>query len=146
MRFKAKKKGMTQIYNKNGKIVPVTVVEVIEEINFEDISENDEIKVTGATRGRGFAGVVKRYAFAGGPKTHGQSDRHRATGSIGGGSTPGRVWMGKKMPGHYGNEIKTITGLSIVKVEKDKKLVVVSGSIPGARKNIITVEVINEGK
>ena len=143
MTFKAKKKEMIQIYNENGKIVPATVIEVVDEVNLDEIPENAGVKVSGNTKGRGFAGAVKRWGFAGGPKTHGQSDRHRAVGSIGAGSTPGRVWKGKKMPGHFGNEVKTITGLSILKIDKEKNLVVISGSVPGARKNIITIE-LNE--
>jgi len=72
-----------------------------------DVFEKDEhVDVVGTSKGRGFAGVVKRYHFNGGPKTHGQSDRQRAPGSIGAGTTPGRVWKGKRMPGRMGNESK----------------------------------------
>ena len=67
-----------------------------------------------------FSGV-RRYGFKGGPKTHGQSDRHRAVGSIGAGSSPGRVWPGTRMPGHYGNE-KTIKGLSIAKIDANNNI------------------------
>lgn len=91
----------------------------------------DVIEVRGISKGRGFAGAVKRYGFHGGPKTHGQSDRHRAVGSIGAGTTPGRVWKGKKMPGHYGVETKTIAGLVVIHVDAENQEIWVSGPVPG---------------
>ncbi|NCN51008.1 MAG: 50S ribosomal protein L3 [Candidatus Pacebacteria bacterium] len=92
----------------------------------------DVVKVQGITKGRGFAGGVKRWGFHGGPKTHGQSDRHRAVGSIGAGTTPGRVWSGKKMPGHYGNVAKTVTGLVVIHIDADSGEVWLSGPVPGS--------------
>lgn len=101
----------------------------------------DVVKVAAATRGRGFAGVVKRWGFAGGPKTHGQSDRHRAPGSIGQGTDPGRVHKGKKMPGHYGNKTKTILNLRVMKVVPEQDELWISGSVPGHRRSPVKVTI-----
>lgn len=91
----------------------------------------DVVQVQGTSKGRGFAGAVKRFGFAGGPATHGQSDRERAVGSIGAGTTPGRVWKGKKMPGQYGVETKTVTGLVVVHIDPTTQEVWLSGPVPG---------------
>lgn len=106
----------------------------------------DLVKVTGTTRGRGFAGVVKRWGFAGGPKTHGQSDRHRAPGSIGAGTTPGRVWKGKKMAGHMGASKLTITNLEVVEVNPDKNIITVKGSVPGTKNGLVIIEKTGKAK
>ena len=100
----------------------------------------DLLKVTGITKGRGFAGGVKRWGFAGGPKTHGQSDRHRAIGSIGQTTTPGRVFKGKKMPGHMGVSKLTVTNLEVVEVDEATNSLLVKGSIPGARGGFLILE------
>lgn len=96
------------------------------------LAVGDIVKVQGTSKGRGFAGAVKRYGFAGGPATHGQSDRERAVGSIGAGTTPGRVWRGKKMPGHYGVDAKTVTGLVIVHIDPATQEIWLSGPVPGS--------------
>ena len=145
MKFKATKREMTQIFKDTGKVIPVTVVDVVDDIEFEKIQENTKVNISGKTIGRGFAGAIKRYGFSGGPKTHGQSDRHRAVGSVGAGTSPGRVFKGKRLPGHYGNEIKTILGVVVVAVDKKNKQLIVSGSVPGSRKNVLTIE-INENE
>lgn len=106
----------------------------------------DLVKITGTTRGRGFAGVVKRWSFAGGPKTHGQSDRHRAPGSIGAGTTPGRVWKGKKMAGHMGAGKLTITNLEVVEVNPAKNMIAVKGSVPGAKNGFVIIEKTGKAK
>jgi len=98
------------------------------------------IDVTGTSKGRGFQGVVKRHGFSGGPKTHGQSDRHRAPGSIGSGTTPGRVWKGMRMAGRMGNQRVTVQNLEIVEVLADKHLILVRGSVPGARNGLVRVQ------
>ena len=99
----------------------------------------DVVKITGKTKGRGFAGVVKRWNFGGGPKTHGQSDRHRTPGSIGQSATPKRVFKGIKMGGRMGNDKKTLRGIPVVKVMPEKNLIFVKGSIPGARNGIVEI-------
>lgn len=115
-------------------------------IRVEDIfKEGDVVSVTGISKSKGFAGVVKRWHFAGGPKTHGQSDRHRAPGSIGQGTDPGRVWKGKKMAGHMGGQRVTIKNLRILKVNSADDEVLVSGLIPGSRGDIVFVKKLSSG-
>lgn len=100
----------------------------------------DKVDVTGFSKGRGFAGVVKRHGFRGGPKTHGQSDRHRAPGSIGQTTTPGRVYKGKRMAGHMGNERVTAQTLEVVLVDPERNLLAVKGSVPGARNGLLIIK------
>ena len=88
--------------------------EVGQKIDMGIFEIGEPVKVIGDSKGRGFSGVVRRYNFRGGPKTHGQSDRHRAPGSIGAGSSPGRVWPGTRMSGRYGGERFTIRGINIL--------------------------------
>jgi|EP00389_Voromonas_pontica_P017045 large subunit ribosomal protein L3 len=90
------------------------------------------IDITGITKGKGFAGVVKRYGFGGGDATHGNSLSHRAPGSIGQCQTPGRVFKGKKMAGHMGDKKRTLQNLSVVRVDAERNLLLVKGSVPGA--------------
>lgn len=97
------------------------------------------VDITGVSKGKGFAGVVKRWGFAGGPRTHGQSDRERHAGSIGATTTPGRVFKGMKMAGHLGNRQVTVRGLEIVKVDKDGNELWVSGSVPGANSSVVVI-------
>ena len=100
-------------------------------------SPKDEVQVSGTTKGKGFAGVVKRHGFHGGPKTHGQSDRWRAPGSIGSGTTPGRVFKGKKMAGRMGGEFKTIKGLHVIEA-KDSSILL-QGLVPGPIGGVIKI-------
>jgi len=108
-------------------------------INVELFQPGQKIDVSGNSKGRGFAGVVKRHHFRGGPKTHGQSDRHRAPGSIGAGTTPGRVWKGQKMAGRMGGKRITVQNLEIVEVVPDRNLILVKGSVPGARNGLLQI-------
>lgn len=100
----------------------------------------DVVAVQGESKGRGFAGGVKRYSFHGGPRTHGQSDRQRAPGSIGSGTDPGRVWKGKRMPGHFGTDTKTVLGLVVVHIDLENREVWVSGPVPGHRNSIVRIQ------
>lgn len=198
-----KKVGMTQIFNEEGKAVPVTVVEagpcfVIQKknadkdgytalqlgyekkekrikkaeaghckvsgkgvfkklkefrVNEEDLSKfnlgdevkadlfsvGEKVKVTGFTKGRGFTGVVRRWNFSGGRETHG-SKFHRKTGAIGQNVHPGKVWRGKHMPGRYGNEQVTVKNLEIIKVNKEKNLILIKGAIPGATGGLVYIK------
>jgi len=93
----------------------------------------DLVKVTGISKGKGFAGVVKRWGFKGGPKTHGQSDRQRSPGSIGQATTPGRVYKGKRMAGRMGGDKVTISGLTVMAVDEKTHLLLVKGLVPGAK-------------
>lgn len=108
-------------------------------INVELFAAGQKVDVSGNSKGRGFAGVVKRHHFRGGPKTHGQSDRHRAPGSIGAGTTPGRVWKGQKMAGRMGGKRVTVQNLEVVEVVADKNLILVKGSVPGARNGLLQI-------
>jgi large subunit ribosomal protein L3 len=116
-------------------------------IKVSDIfSSGDRVAVTGVSKGKGFAGVVKRWHFAGGPKTHGQSDRQRAPGSIGQGTDPGRVWKGKKMAGRMGGEKITIKNLKVVSVDSEKNEISLSGPVPGAYGSLLTIRRISKGE
>jgi large subunit ribosomal protein L3 len=103
------------------------------------LKAGDRVNVSGVSKGRGFAGVVKRYHFRGGPKTHGQSDRHRAPGSIGATTSPGRVLKGKKMAGHMGHERVTTRNLEVVEVDVERNLLLVRGSVPGVAGGLLFV-------
>jgi len=99
----------------------------------------DLVDVTGISKGKGFAGHIKRHNFHRGPTTHG-SDHHRAPGSIGPGTTPGRVYRGLKMAGHMGDERVTIKKVRVVRADLDRNLLLVKGSLPGARGGLIIVK------
>jgi large subunit ribosomal protein L3 len=102
-------------------------------------AEGDLVDVTGVSKGKGFAGQIKRHNFRRGPKTHG-SDHHREPGSIGPGTTPGRVYKGLRMAGHMGDERATIKKLRVVRADAEKNLLLVKGSLPGARGSLILVK------
>ncbi|MBI3443525.1 50S ribosomal protein L3 [Candidatus Woesebacteria bacterium] len=106
----------------------------------------DKVRVTGISKGKGFAGVVKRHHFAGGPRTHGQSDRERAPGSIGQTTTPGRVFKGKAMAGRMGQERVTIKNLKVLSVNQDKDEIALSGSIPGANGGLVRITKTSSSK
>ena len=103
-------------------------------------SIGDTVDVIGTSKGKGFAGAVKRYHFRGGPKTHGQSDRLRAPGSRGSGTTPGRVYKGARGPGHMGNERVTVSNLKIVLVDPERNLLGIRGAVPGARGGVVQIK------
>lgn len=102
-------------------------------------SIGDAVKVSGTSKGKGFQGGVRRHGFHGGPKTHGQSDRHRAPGAIGSGTTPGRVYKGKKMAGHMGSVSASTKNLEVVGLDKEKNLLVIKGAVPGATGGLVMV-------
>jgi large subunit ribosomal protein L3 len=104
------------------------------------LKHGDLVNITGLSKGRGFAGVVKRHHFAGGPKTHGQTDRHRAPGSIGSTTFPGRVLKGKRMAGHMGNTRVTTRNLEVIQVDSERNLLLVKGAIPGANGELLIIE------
>ncbi len=102
--------------------------------------EGEYVDVTGVTKGKGFQGVVKRWGFSGGPKTRGQSDRHRAPGSIGMNTFPARVWKNKRMAGRMGGVKKTVQNLRIIKINKDNNLILLKGSVAGTKDSIIMIK------
>ncbi len=132
---------MTQIFMDNGIVVPVTILQSSSE-NLSPELENKKILITGTSKGKGFAGVMKRWNFAGvGEATRGQSNKQRSAGSIGS-QTPGRVLKGKKMAGRMGNEKVTVKGSKIVKIDSENKQVMVLGPVPGARNSKVTIKVL----
>ena len=102
-------------------------------------SEGDLVDVTGRSKGKGFQGGVKRHNFNRQPKTHGQSDRERSPGSAGAGTTPGRGYKGKRMPGHMGHERVTVQNLRVVRVDPERNLLAVRGAVPGPKNGLVTV-------
>ena len=197
-----KKIGMTQIFNEEGKVIPVTVIEagpcVVSQVkteetdgynsiqlgfgaikeskvnkperghftkaniaparylrefrvdSIEDVKVGDELKadifmagdkidIQGTSKGKGFQGVIKRHGQHRGPMGHG-SMYHRIPGSMGSTSTPGRVFKGKKLPGHMGAETVTIQNLEVIKVDLDKNIILVKGSVPGAKGSILKIK------
>jgi|SRR3989338_1472677 len=104
----------------------------------------DVVKITGVSKGKGFAGVMKRWNFSGGPATHGQSDRARAPGSIGSGTTPGRVLKGKHMAGRMGSDTVTIPNVLVVKVDEAANELWVRGLVPGAAGSLVTVYMVRQ--
>ena len=134
---KAKKLSMGQIFTDTGKVVPVT------EVSFSqmpaDLAAGSSVKVVGTSKGKGFAGVMKRHGFAGLPASHGASTKTRSPGSIGGRTTPGRVYKGKRMAGRMGGEQVTLRGLTVVEMDEEKKTVKLSGPVPGPRGSFFTL-------
>jgi len=115
-------------------------VKVGDSVGVSLFESGDLVDITGVSKGKGFAGVVKRYNFAGGPKTHGQSDRHRAGGSIGAGSSPGRVFKGTRMPGHMGNDRVTVRKLEVIQTDSERNMLLVKGAVPGARNGLLLIK------
>lgn len=106
----------------------------------------DAVDVTGTSRGKGFAGGMKRWNFSGGPKTHGQSDRHRAPGSIGQATTPGRVFKGQHMAGHMGHERVTAINLEVIEADLARNLLLVKGAVPGMTNGLLLIRKSTRGK
>ena len=116
-----------------------TSVQLKQKIDVGIFKPGDRVDVIGTSKGKGFAGVVKRYHFSGGPKTHGQSDRHRAPGSIGGTTFPGRVLKGTRMAGHMGNRRVTVRRLEVVQADPARNLLAIKGAAPGAVKGLLLI-------
>ena len=196
-----KKIGMTQIFDENDKVVPVTVIQAepntvcqvktaatdgyeAVQLGFGDIKEQKvnkpmgghfakqgvaprrylrevrvengaehqlgeqqtvaafadvkKVDVTGISKGKGFAGVIRRYGFAGGPGGHG-AHFHRAPGSVGQCATPSRVFKGVRMPGHMGCDRVTVKNLEVVRIDEDMNLILVKGAVPGGKNGIVRV-------
>jgi large subunit ribosomal protein L3 len=115
-------------------------MEAGQKIDVSLFKAGDIINVCGISKGKGFAGVVKRHHFQGGPKTHGQSDRWRAPGSIGSTSSPGRVLKGLRMAGHMGDERVTVSNLVVVEANPDRNLLLVKGAVPGMTNGLVIIE------
>lgn len=116
-------------------------INVGDTIGVDIFAEGDKISVVGTTKGKGFQGVVKRHGFHGvGESSHGQHDRQRAPGSIGGSSYPSRVFKGMRMAGRMGNDKVKMKGLKIVKIFPEKNYLLISGSVPGHNGSIVLIE------
>jgi large subunit ribosomal protein L3 len=113
--------------------------EVGQTLGADVFEEGDIVNVVGTSKGKGFAGGVKRHHFHGGPKTHGQSDRHRAPGSIGSGTTPGRVRKGLRMAGHMGAERVTVKNLRVFQANAERGVLLIEGSVPGGVNGVVRV-------
>jgi large subunit ribosomal protein L3 len=108
-----------------------------------DVSQfevGDGVKITGKSKGKGFAGVVRRHNFRGHGATHGTPGRVRHGGAIGQGTTPGKVWKGKKMPGHMGDATVTVKGLTVVRVDAERNLLFIKGAVPGSANGYLSIQ------
>jgi large subunit ribosomal protein L3 len=105
----------------------------------DELITGDTINIVGTSKGKGFAGVIRMWKFKGGKRTHGQSDRQRHAGSIGAGTTPGRVFKGKKMGRRKGSERVTVKGYRVISVDNENKLICVKGSVPGTYDSVVEI-------
>jgi len=110
-----------------------------EELKVNIFNQGDYVKVSGVSKGKGFAGVMKRHGFAGGRASHGKNSVMRKPGSVGAGSDPSRIWKGKKMPGRYGGYNVTCKNLEILKIDLENNLLFIKGSVPGANNGLLTI-------
>lgn len=125
-------------YLKEFRINDTNEFEIGQILNVDAFSEGQLVNIRGKSIGKGFSGLQKRYSFARGPMTHG-SKNHRAPGSIGMGTTPGRVLPGKKMAGQLGNKIATIQKLKVIQINLDENILVIKGSVPGKPGNLLSI-------
>ena len=121
-------------------------VEEGQEVTVEVFNVGERVDVVGVSKGRGFAGTIKRHGFARGPKTHGQSDRMRSPGSIGMCATPGRTFRGMRMSGRMGNDRTTMQNLEVMRVDLERNLLAVKGSVPGPRNGILLLRGAQKGR
>lgn len=121
------------------KLEDTSAYEVGQEIKADIFEAGDKIDITGISKGKGFAGVIKRHGQSRGPMKHG-SKYHRSPGSMGGSSSPSRVRKGKKLPGQMGNEKITVQNLEVVRVDADRNLLLVKGAVPGVRGSVVTIK------
>jgi large subunit ribosomal protein L3 len=133
-------------YLREFRVSDAEAIEVGQRVDVSLFKAGDLVDITGVSKGKGFAGVVKRHHFAGGPKTHGQSDRHRAPGSIGATTTPGRVFKGMRMAGHMGNERVTVRHLKVFEADPSRNLLLVRGAVPGGKNGLLLIKKSGRGK
>lgn len=111
-----------------------------DQVDASTFKAGDVVDVIGVSKGKGFAGVIKRHHFSGGPKTHGQSDRWRAPGAISSGTTPGRILKGKKMAGRMGHDRVTVQNLQIVQADAERNLLLIRGTVPGGVNSLLLIK------
>ena len=126
-------------YLKEVRLDSIEGIKVGDELKADVFAEGDKVDIQGTSKGKGFQGVIKRWGQSRGPMGHG-SMYHRRPGSMGSTSTPGRVYKGKRLPGHMGVQTVTIQNLAIVKVDTDKNVILVKGSVPGAKGSILKIK------
>lgn len=134
--IKAKKLKMGQVFRDEG-VIPVTLVQLASSPE-EEPKAGDKLKVSGISKGKGFQGVVKRYGFHGGPKSHGQKKKHRSPGSIGS-TGPQRVLPGTRMGGRMGGVTITVKNLEVVDFDKDRNLLILKGAVPGNKGGVLKI-------
>jgi large subunit ribosomal protein L3 len=117
-----------------------------QEIKADVFAPGDPIDVVGVSKGKGFAGNMKRHNFAGMPASHGTERKHRQSGSVGAGTTPGRVVKGKRMPGHLGHERVTVLNLSVVEADPEQNLLLVRGAVPGPNGSLVMIRTAVKAK
>ncbi len=140
-------KGLGQFkYLREFRVDDTEAVKVGDKVDVSLFQIGDLVDVIGVSKGKGFAGVVKRHHFAGGPKTHGQSDRHRHPGSIGSTTSPGRVLKGMRMAGRMGGERVTVRHLEVFRADTDRNLLLVRGAVPGVRNGLLLIRKSSKGK
>ena len=140
-------KGLGQFkYLRELRVDDAEAAAVGDKVDVSLFKEGDLVDVIGVSHSKGFAGVVKRHHFAGGPKTHGQTDRHRGPGSIGATTSPGRVWKGLRMAGHMGGERVTMRNLEVLKANPEGNLLLVKGAVPGIRNGLLLIRKSSGGK
>jgi large subunit ribosomal protein L3 len=133
-------------YLREFRVDDIEAIEAGQKVDVSLFKVGDLVDVTGVSKGKGFAGTVKRHHFAGGPKTHGQSDRHRAPGSIGATTTPGRVLKGMRMAGQMGNKRVTACNLEVYKADPARNLLLIKGAVPGMRNGLLLIRKSRKGK
>ena len=150
----AKPKRLTKAHLGHLKVNDLPPVKVLREFRTKKLDEiqagdkldasvfaaGEHVDVVGTSKGKGFAGSVKRYGFKGGPRTHGQSDRMRSPGSSGSGTTPGRVFKGKRRPGHMGDVQVTSSHIRVAMVDPERNLIAVQGSVPGPKGGTVVIK------
>ena len=145
--LKGHMKGLGQFrYLREFRVDDIGEWEVGKKVGCELFQQGDLVDVSGASKGRGFAGVMKRHGFHGGPRTHGQSDRARAPGSIGAGTDPGRVTKGQKMAGHMGTGQVTVKNLRVLQSDPARSILMVEGSVPGNKGTLLRVRRSKHGR
>ena len=125
---------------KEFRVIKENLLEIGNEINAEHFKKGQFVDITSVSKGKGFAGSMKRHNFGGGRASHGNSVSHRAHGSTGNNQDPGRVFKGKKMAGHMGSKKVTIQNLQVVDIDKKNNLLIIKGSIPGARQSVVSIK------
>ena len=124
---------------KEFRLEDISGYEVASEIKCDIFAEGEKVDVTGVSKGKGYAGVIKRHGFSRLKETHGTGPVHRHPGSMGACSTPSRVMKGKKLPGHMGHKQVTVLNLDVVKVDAERNLILVKGAIPGPKGAVVSV-------